>query len=532
VCYSDLAIANAEIIKKTEAEAEIAKKRAEELNQVLITRTAELEKCKSSNNIVTNAEVIKKAEADKAKAEADAEIAKKRAEELNQLLIAKTAELEKCKLSNNNETNAEVIKKAEADKAKADADAEIAKKRADELNQLLIAKAAELEKCKQNSTRNDADILKIKKCEEENEMLKAEMKALAANVGRLNTRNSVLTYRVDSLVNLLKNSSSNDNSSTEAELLKKCREAEIQYKAEISDLKNTITAKNKTIDSTRAAAEVIVKKQAELSTQVNQLKAEIETLKANSPSDDCADLKKQLEEKNAQILQLNKDKSDLQFKVNNLTNQLNETRVEYNFMVKQSQRCNQKLDSCMRGLFNKDIVPDEKDKPTEGSGPYQGNRIENTTPSKREEDRPRKTLLGAILEAALESSSTTGSSDGNSGTGTNTPSSPRPSNPRTSSPNTTSSNESTSKPKYDTPAPSRPTNTSPSYTPSRTNTSNNSGVKVTQPSTPATSNPSPSKPSSPDPTINRQPGTTTGAGTPSPNSPTVWGRCTNSFTTS
>jgi hypothetical protein len=237
-------------------------------------------------------------------------------------------------------------------------------------------------------------------------------------------------------------------------------------------------------------------------------------------------LKKQLEEKNAQILQLNKDKSDLQFKVNNLTNQLNETRVEYNFMVKQSQRCNQKLDSCMRGLFNKDIVPDEKDKPTEGSGPYQGNRIENTTPPKREEDRPRKTLLGAILEAALESSSTTGSSDGNSGTGTNTPSSPRPSNPRTSSPNTTSSNESTSKPKYDTPAPSRPTNTSPSYTPSRTNTSNNSGVKVTQPSTPATSNPSPSKPSSPDPTINRQPGTTTGAGTPSPNSPTINSRGT------
>ncbi len=482
-----------------------------------------LDDCKRA--AIANAEVIKKTEADKAKAEAEAEIAKKRAEELNQVLIARTAELEKCKSSNNNQTNAEVIKKAEADKAKAEADAEIAKKRAEELNLLLIAKAAELEKCKQNSTSNDADILKIKKCEEENEMLKAEMKALATNVGRLNTRNSVLTYRVDSLINVLKNSSSNNNSSTEAELLKKCREAEVQYKAEITGLKNTITAKNKTIDSTKAAAEVIVKKQAELSTQVNQLKAEIETLKANSPSDDCADLKKQLEEKNAQILQLNKDKSDLQFQVNNLTNQLNETRVEYNFVLKQSQKCNQKLDSCMRGLYNKDIVPDEKDKPTEGTGPYQGNRIENTTPPKREEDRPRKTLLGAILEAALESSSTSGSSDENSGTGTNTPSRPRP-----SSPNTTSSNESTSKPKYDTPAPytpSRPTNPSPSYTPSRTNTSNNSGVKVTQPSTPATSNPSPSKPSSPDPTINRQPGTTTGAGTPSPNSPTINSRGTS-----
>ena len=400
------------------------------------------------------------------------------------------------------------------------------------MNQLLIAKTAELEKCKQNSTSNDAEILKIKKCEEENEMLKAEMKALAANVGRLNTRNSVLTYRVDSLINVLKNSSSNNNSSTEAELLKKCREAEVQYKAEITNLKNTISAKNKTIDSTRAAAEVIVKKQAELTTQVNQLKAEIETLKASSSSDDCADLKKQLEEKNAQILQLNKDKSDLQFKVNNLTNQLNETRVEYNFVVKQSQRCNQKLDSCMRGLYNKDIVPDEKDKPAEGSGPYQGNRIENTTPPKKEEDRPRKTLLGAILEAALESSSTTGSSDDNSGTGTSSPSKPRPSSPRpsspntTSSPSTTSSNESTSKPKYDTPAPSRPTNTSPSSTPSRTNTSNNSGVKIKQPSTPVPSAPSPSKPKTPDPTTNRQPGTTTGAGTPSPNSPTINSRGT------
>jgi hypothetical protein len=120
------------------------------------------------------------------------------------------------------------------------------------------------------------------------------------------------------------------------------------------------------------------------------LKAEIETLKASSSSNDCADLKKQLEEKNAQILQLNKDKSDLQFKINSLTNQLNETRVEYNFVVKQSQRCNQKLDSCMRGLYNKDIVPDEKDKPTEGSGPYQGNRIENTTPPKNEEETATK----------------------------------------------------------------------------------------------------------------------------------------------
>jgi len=483
-----------------------------------------LEDCKRA--AIANAEVIKKAEADKAKAETDAEIAKKKAEELNLLLIARTAELEKCKSSNTNETNAEVIKKAEADKAKAEADAEIAKKKTEELNLLLIAKTAELEKCKQNSTSNDADILKIKKCEDENEMLKAEMKALAANVGRLNTRNSILTYRVDSLINVLKNSSSSNNSSTEAELLKKCREAEVQYKAEITGLKNTITAKNKTIDSTRAAAEVIVKKQTDLNTQVNQLKAEIETLKASSSSNDCADLKKQLEEKNAQILQLNKDKSDLQFKINSLTNQLNETRVEYNFVVKQSQRCNQKLDSCMRGLYNKDIVPDEKDKPTDGSGPYQGNRIENTTPPKREEERPRKTLLGAILEAALESSSTSGSSDGNSGTGTNTPSSPRPSNPRPSSPrpsstNTTSSNESTSKPKYDTPAPSRPSNPSPSSTPSRTNTSNNSGVKVTQPSTPAPSNPSPSKPSTPDPTINRQPGTPTGGGIPKTNTPTI-----------
>jgi hypothetical protein len=387
------------------------------------------------------------------------------------------------------------------------------------LNQLLIAKAAELEKCKQNSTRNDADILKIKKCEEENEMLKAEMKALAANVGRLNTRNSLLTYKVDSLINVLKNSSSNDNSSTEAELLKKCREAEIQYKAEITSLKNTITAKNKTIDSTRAAAEVIVKKQAELSTQVNLLKTEIETLKTNSPSDDCADLKKQLEEKNAQILQLNKDKSDLQFKINNLTNQLNETRVEYNFVVKQSQRCNQKLDSCMRGLYNKDIVPDEKDKPAEGTGPFQGNRIENTIPPKREEERPRKTLLGAILEAALEASSTTSTSVENSGTGINTPSRTRP-----SSSNTTSSNESTSKPKYDTPAPytpSRPTNTSPSSNPSRTNTYNNSGVKVTQPSTPAPSYPTPRKPSSPDPNINTQTGAPTIGGTPQPNTPAI-----------
>ena len=561
-CPDDLAKKNAEIVK-LQAEIDALRK----------------------NTTQTNAEVIKKAELDKAKAEADALVLRKRVDSLGLVILNKQKELDLCKIdkssgdikkceeekallnlemiemakninrlntrvysltyrvdSLHNElnksnkaledckraaiANAEVIKKAEADKAKAETDAEIAKKKAEELNLLLIAKTAELEKCKQNSTSTDADILKIKKCEDENEMLKAEMKALAANVGRLNTRNSILTYRVDSLINVLKNSSSSNNSSTEAELLKKCREAEVQYKAEITGLKNTITAKNKTIDSTRAAAEVIVKKQAELSTQVNQLKAEIETLKASSSSNDCADLKKQLEEKNAQILQLNKDKSDLQFKINSLTNQLNETRVEYNFVVKQSQRCNQKLDSCMRGLYNKDIVPDEKDKPTEGSGPYQGNRIENTTPPKREEDRPRKTLLGAILEAALESSSTTGSSNENSGTGTSSPSRPRPSSPRPSSPNTTSSDESTSRPKYDTPAPSRPTNTSPSSTPSRTNTSNNSGVKINQPSTPVPSAPSPSKPRTPDPTTNRQPGATTGAGTPSPNSPTINSRGT------
>ena len=93
---------------------------------VLAKREVELNNCKK-NTLQTDADVVKKLEADKAKAENDARIAKKQTDSLTVLLVQKTAEYDNCK-KNSTLSNAEVVKKLEAEKAKAENDAKVAKK--------------------------------------------------------------------------------------------------------------------------------------------------------------------------------------------------------------------------------------------------------------------------------------------------------------------------------------------------------------------------------------------------------------------
>jgi hypothetical protein len=444
--------------------------KSDSLGNVVVALRKELEDCKKNANY-TNAEIIKKAEADKAKAEADkakaeaeAEIAKKKADETNVLLIQKTKELEECK-KNSTSSDAEIVKKAEAAKAKAEAEAEIAKKKAEEANVLLIQKTAELNKCKENDAKHEAALAqKDKQCQDEKALLQIEMQGLLTTINRLNTKNYALSFKVDSLINELKNCGKTGSSNNDAELLKKCKEAEAELKAEIVKLNNIIKAKDKSLDSTKAAAEVIRKKEIELNAQIVKLNTEIETLKANSKPEDCATFKIQIDEKNAEIIKLKKDKTDLQNNVNQLNNQLNEYKAEYNFMLQQSQKCKKQLDSCKLGLYNSDIVPDKKGDvvpPAGGGGPYNGSKVEQPADKSTEPNSEKKTILGSILkgvlDAAAESSntpktspprtippSTTERNPGNTTSGTNTTSTGTTSGTKTGNTSSTSGTTTTS----------------------------------------------------------------------------------------
>jgi hypothetical protein len=581
-CKKNANTTNAEIIKKAEAdkakaeadkakaeaEAEIAKKKAEETNVLLIQKTKELEECKKNSNS-TSAEIVKKAEADKAKAEAEAEIAKKKAEETNVLLIQKTKELEECK-KNATSSDAEIVKKAEADKVKAEADkakaeaeAEIAKKKAEETNVLLIQKTKELEECKKNATSSDAEIVKKaeadkakaeaeaeiaknkaeeanvllvkktaelaekdKKCQDEKALLQIEMKEMLATINRLNTKNNALSYKVDSLVNELKNCSKSGSSCEQvAQLLKECNKAEAELKAEIVKLNNIIKAKDKSIDSSKAAAEVIRKKELELNAQVVKLNSEIETLKANNKTEDCETYKKQLDEKNAEIVKLKKEKTDIQNNVNQLNEQLNEYKAEYNFMLQQSNKCKRQLDSCKLGLYDSDIVPDKKGDvipPTGGSGPYNGGKVEQPGTTTPQPNTEKKTTLGSILkgvmEAAAESSNTPKTSsppktnqpsttekspntNTNTGATTGTKTGTNNGSPKTGNGTSTSSTNNTSTSAGSTSG----TSTSPKTGTSTSGTST-SGTSTTQ-------TPKWSPPTSPSTTKPTEPGSSTTSGT-------------------
>ncbi|MDP2174908.1 MAG: DUF5723 family protein [Bacteroidota bacterium] len=411
-CEEEKAIINLEIIEMAKTINRLNTRvynlsyKSDSLGNVVVALRKELEECKKNAN-TTGAEIIKKAEADKAKAEADkakaeaeAEIAKKKAEETNVLLIQKTKELEECK-KNSTSSDAEIVKKAEADKAKAEAEAEIAKKKAEEANVLLIQKTAELAE-------------KDKKCQDEKDMINIEMQGLLNTINRLNTKNYALSFKVDSLINELKNCSKTSTSNNDAELLKKCKEAEAELKAEIVKLNNVIKAKDKSLDSSKAAAEVIRKKEIELNAQIVKLNSEIETLKANNKTEDCETYKKQLDEKNAEIIKLNKDKTDLQNNVNQLNNQLNEYKAEYNFMLQQSQKCKRQLDSCKLGLYDSDIVPDKKGDiipPSGSGGPYNGSKVEQPSDRSTQPNTEKKTTLGSILKGVIDAAAETPSTN-------------------------------------------------------------------------------------------------------------------------
>ncbi len=353
-CKKNALLNNTELVKKAEAgknkaenDARLLKKRNDSLLQVLVTKTAELDNYKK-NSTQNNADVVKKAVADKAKAENDARVARRQADSLTQILIAKKAELDNCK-KNSTLNSTELVKKAEADKEKAENDAKVARRQADSLAQILVAKNVELENCKKNAAQYDAEVIKNKKATEENNLLKSEISEMSKNIAKLNSKNYALTYKVDSLINELKKCGKTGNSD-DAELLKKCKEANVELNAEVLRLKTIVEARDNSLDSMKNVAKNLEKKQVELNAQITRLNTELADLKTKAGSANCDELQKQLDEKNAEINKLKTDAVVLQNKINTLNKQLSEQREEYNFMVKQNQRCNQKLDSCLKGL--------------------------------------------------------------------------------------------------------------------------------------------------------------------------------------
>jgi hypothetical protein len=384
-CKKNSTITNTEIVRKAEADkkkaendAKILKRKNDSLVQVLILNNVELDNCKK-NSTTNNAEILRKAEADKKQAENDARVAKRQADSLAQVLIVKTIELDNCK-KNSTMTDAEIVKKAQADKNKAENDAKVAKRQADSISQILIVKNTELENCKKNAVQYDAEVAKSKKCADENTMLKAEMTEMSKTISKLNTKNYALSYKVDSLINELKNCGKTGGTSTEdAELLRKCKETTVELNAEIERLKGIITARNVSLDSMKTIAGNLDKKQVELKAQIAQLNSDIEALKAKASSSNCDEIQKQLDDKNTENNKLKTDATALQNKINTLNNQLSELRTEYNFIVKQNQRCSQKLDSCLKGLNHTEPIdkeaPEKKDDGGSGSGggPSMGN---------------------------------------------------------------------------------------------------------------------------------------------------------------
>ncbi len=438
-CKKNSAMNNAEILKKAETEkakaendAKIVRKEADSLKTILAQRNQELENCKK-NSTMNSAEIVKKAEADKAKAENDARIAKKQADSLAAILAQRNLELENCK-KNSTMNNAENVKKAEADKAKAENEARVAKKQADSLGLVLAQRTLELENCKKGSDQNDAEVQKLKKCEDENAMLKLEMADMSKTIGKLNTKNYALSLKVDSLINELKNCCKNcstGSSNNDAELLKKCQDSKLELDAEIIRLKSVISKKDKSLDSMEAVVSTQAARQVELNAQISKLNTEISDLKSKGSSN-CDDIQKQLDDKNAELNKVKNENTVLNNQVKNLTNQLNEYKTEYNFMVKQNQKCSMQLDSCVRGLHKTEPsggeTPDGKGGPHEGSfessdsSSVSLNRNDNddvyTAPSKPNRGvRTGVSILGAILNAALEASTETNSGSGTSSGG-------------------------------------------------------------------------------------------------------------------
>ena len=417
---------DANVIKGTDAE-KLAKanKQVDSLKLIVLYLESDIEKCKK-NSLLNNTEAIKKAEADKAKAENDARLAKKQADSLSNILIIRTTEYENCK-KNSTLNSAEIVKKAEADKAKAENNAKVAQKRADSLELVLAQRSIDYENCKKSSSQNDAEVQKMQKCADENATLKLEMADMSKTIGKLNSKNYALSMRIDSLLNALKdcNKNSNSGSNNDAELLKQCQNSKVELEAEILKLKTVISNKNKTLDSLSSINAEQAKKQIELNVQIAKLNLEISVLKSNNTN--CDDIQKQLDDKSAELNKLKNDYNTIQNQLKTVNAQFNEYKNEYNFLLKQNNTCKMQLDSCQKGLQSSE--PNGTPGGSNG-GPFEGS-IDNQDSNSTAETSSNNTeairtgrgleigikILGAILNSATQNRAT--NTNNNSGSNSN-----------------------------------------------------------------------------------------------------------------
>ena len=358
---------DATVYKGTDAEKiNQANKQIDSLKLRLLYLQNDIDLCKKNSNN------------HQSKTQNDAKVYQNRIDSLQGVIKIKLLDLDACK------------KAAETDKAKAQNDAKIAQKRADSLQLVLAQKASELDNCKKNSTQNNAEVQKLKNCEDENANLKLEMQAMGKTINQLNTKNYALSYKVDSLINALKDCCKNCNNSSnnnDAELLKKCQETQIQMQNEITQNKALIAAKNNTIDSLTKIIATQKQQQLELNAQISKLNADITQLKSNS--NNCDDIQKQLDAKTTELNKLKTDYNNLDAQLKKVNNQFEEYKVEYNYWVKQSQKCSAQLDSCKRGLNSSNTEPGSGDGSGTSSGssgnnggPLQGdNKLPNNSPN-------------------------------------------------------------------------------------------------------------------------------------------------------
>jgi len=347
-CKKASSATDAEIIKatnaKSKADAQVitSNRRADSLQNKLSAVEIDLLNCRKIAGSSTDAEIIK-AKTDKAKAEADAIAANRRADSLQIKISGLLVELTNCKKGASSSTDAEIIK-AKSEKAKADAEVITANRKIDSLQVKITGLVTELTNCK-NSNSTDATILKLKKCEDDAALYKAELAAANKTNLTLNAKVYKRDATIDSLINELSNCGNKNGSDYNAELLKKCNDAKADMSAEIITLKAKVSNAAKSLDSANLVAFNLSKNQA-------TLEAQIVDLKAQNKGSDCTDIKKQLDEKIILIADLNAQNAAYKTNVTNLTNQLNELKQEYQFVNSQNQKCSKKLDSCMRGLFN------------------------------------------------------------------------------------------------------------------------------------------------------------------------------------
>ena len=337
---------DATVLKGTDAEKLAqANKQNDSFKLRILYLQNDIDLCKKTSN--TN----------QSKTQNDAKVYQNRIDSLQGVVKIRLADLDLCK------------KNAELEKAKIQNDAKIAQKKVDSLQLVLTQKTTDLDNCKKSGTQNNAEVQKLKNCEDENANLKLEIQAMSKTIGQLNTKNYALSYKVDSLMAALKDcskNSNNTNNNTDAELLKKCLDEQTQLQNEISQNKALLAAKNNSIDSLNKIIATQKQQQVELNAQISKLNSDISQLKNNSSN--CDDLQKQLDAKTAELSKLKTDYNNLDAQFKKLNSQFEEYKVEYNYWVKQSQKCSAQLDSCKRGLYNTNTEPGSGDGAGSSSG--------------------------------------------------------------------------------------------------------------------------------------------------------------------